>query len=498
MHVLIVLDPQRLSRWHIAVNEAVRARASSSIQLLEASTRQPRARSLDLLLSIDRILHGGATSGADPISPTDLRAPAHNTPGTKPDLILNLTGRDAQNSDTRALTPLYDGDFHDDALWSALLDGRAPTLALADTSTSHPILIGQPALETPHRLRASAASVYARVAEGLVRALRELSEGRTVHHGAPPSQAKPIGSTSAARFAANTIAAKASRRLQHMLSTAPQWAVAWRAAPNGRELPTHPVDPRLWSLVPDDRQRYFADPFVIAHNGQRHMFVEELPYATGRGIISHLIIDAQGRAAPPRPVLEAPWHLSYPQVFEHGGAIYMLPEASASGALDLYRADPFPDRWVPVARLLNERVHDATLIEHGGKFWMFAATDTGESSSWDALSLSSANTLFGPWTPHPSNPVLLDAGSARPGGSIFRIGIDLWRPAQDCRDGYGAALSLARVTQLDDTGYAQDSPQPWRCTYASKLLGPHTWNVGAGLEVIDVFGPKHLLSSRPH
>ena len=41
-----------------------------------------------------------------------------------------------------------------------------------------------------------------------------------------------------------------------------------------------------------------------------HVFCEEVPFATGKGIISQFTIDAAGRASSPRPVLERAYHLS--------------------------------------------------------------------------------------------------------------------------------------------------------------------------------------------
>ena len=174
--------------------------------------------------------------------------------------------------------------------------------------------------------------------------------------------------------------------------------------------------------------------------------------------------------------------------------LYMLPEAAASGRLTLYRCTAFPHGWTPVADLIEAEVHDATLVRHGGLYWIFAATRTGASSTWDALSLFSAPTLAGPWRAHPANPVLLDAASARPAGQMFTLDDgQLYRPAQDCTRAYGGALSLARVDRLDGDAYRQTGVGGWRTAPGSQLLGPHTWNVAAGLEAIDLFGSRAAL-----
>ncbi len=81
----------------------------------------------------------------------------------------------------------------------------------------------------------------------------------------------------------------------------------------------------------------------------------------------------------------------------------------------------------------------------------------------------------------------LDPAAARPAGALFRHDGALIRPAQDCRDGYGAGLAFARVDRLDETGFAQtiiarSAPR------TPSLKGLHTYNRAGDVEVIDLFG----------
>ena len=69
----------------------------------------------------------------------------------------------------------------------------------------------------------------------------------------------------------------------------------------------------------------------------------------------------------------------------------------------------------------------------------------------------------------------------------------LWRPAQDCTRDYGSAMTLARIDRLDGTGYVQTAAVRWRAPDNSNILGAHTWNSGAGLEVIDLFASRRKL-----
>ena len=118
---------------------------------------------------------------------------------------------------------------------------------------------------------------------------------------------------------------------------------------------------------------FLADPFGIAHDGGFTVFVEALDYRVKRGEIHYFTYDAEWKIIAQGIALQAPYHLSYPHIIREGGEIYMLPEASRSGKLTLYRAKQFPHQWEPVATLLEQPAIDASVIFYQGKWWMFYA-----------------------------------------------------------------------------------------------------------------------------
>lgn len=444
---------------------------------------------LRLLLEAERRIARGQTAASDAILAGDLGVDVAfgEAPPGDFDTVLDLTGGTAGlRAAGRLIVPVFDGEVSEAALWGALLDHRPPRLGLDISGSGHRD-VALPAIEHPHQIRRAADQVLSRLVQVLatvaVRGVDALSQ-------APADEGRiassPLRGSAALRFAWEKVADKAGRALNRRLGTEPRWRVGWRLAPEGGG----PLDalPALgaYSVLPDDGQRYFADPFVWVHGGVHHLFVEELPLATGRGIISHFTISADGRASAPRPVLETRHHLSYPQIIAHQGQIYMMPECSASGAVTLYRADPFPDRWVPAFQVIEAELHDATLAAHEGRFYLFASTRDLASSSWDSLSVFSADTLTGFFEPLPGNPLLIDRRASRPAGNLTRTEDALWRPAQDCTGGYGSALTMARVTRLDRDGFAQQAAGILRIAGATGAVhGPHTLNRVPGLEVVD-------------
>ncbi len=238
-----------------------------------------------------------------------------------------------------------------------------------------------------------------------------------------------------------------------------------------------------FSVLPDDGQRYYADPFPFRNN----IFFEDFPYATNRGRISITTVE-NGVASVPRPVLEEPFHLSYPFVFEHEGEFWMIPESGEARGIYLYRAEQFPYKWKREGCLIdNIDGYDATLLRHDGRFWLFVSERMWNSSSWDTLSLFSSTKLTGPWLPHRHNPIMIDAAVSRSGGAIFHRGDEIIRVAQDNSRNYGDGISLCRINALGTDEYSQTLIG----SIAVNGFGCHTYNNYAGLEAIDVFGRVH-------
>ena len=246
--------------------------------------------------------------------------------------------------------------------------------------------------------------------------------------------------------------------------------------------------PLHW-LPPMGSFRFIADPFALWRDGRLTVFVEGYDYRTRRGWIDALVLDERFAVAERGTVLCEPWHLSYPFVFEAEGETWMLPEASRSGQLTLYRAVDFPWRWEAAHRIVLDCVPiDATPLHHAGRWWLFYTSGDREVDKMTALHIAYADRLTGPWTPHPLNPVRVDAGSARPGGSPVVLGNDVWLPVQDCRRTYGGAIRPLRITTLTTEAFAAEVvgaiTAPPDC--APFVEGLHTLSAAGPVTLVDM------------
>lgn len=199
------------------------------------------------------------------------------------------------------------------------------------------------------------------------------------------------------------------------------------------------------------------------------MFFEERRYRIRRGHIRAWELDPIGR---PRgksfAVIEEPYHLSYPYLFEHGGDLYMAPEKAEQGRVDVYGCVRFPDRWERAATLIaGERLSDPTLFEHNGRWWLFCAASRGRMRVNETLMAFHADSpLSQRWLPHAANPIVRDFSRGRPAGRIQRDSLGrLLRPGQDCVRRYGYGIRLSEILELSPSHYRE---QPvWRADGAA-------------------------------
>lgn len=243
---------------------------------------------------------------------------------------------------------------------------------------------------------------------------------------------------------------------------------------------------RLRPLAPPV-DRFWADPHVVMVGDRYFVFVEELPYATGKGHIAVIEIDDEGRPGPARKVLEEAHHLSYPLVFEHDGDYFMVPESAARRTIDLYRATAFPDRWAFVEHLMTGiEAYDATLLREHDRWWLFASVIKYPGAGSGELVLYSSDRLTGgDWRLHPASPLWSDVTGARPAGAILRRNGRLFRPAQDGSGLYGRAIKLNEILELTEDSYRERLVSRIEPGWNRRITRTHTIAHAGRLTVVD-------------
>lgn len=217
-----------------------------------------------------------------------------------------------------------------------------------------------------------------------------------------------------------------------------------------------PVKKNRWVLVQDGRiieptrDTYEADPFIL----DGVIFFELYDYNKG-------VIAIKNKEGKNEVVLERPYHLSFPCVFEDNGEYYMLPETVNNRQLELYKAKNFPYNW-ELVKVIKEGWYDDPIL-YKDKNGYYIYTTEGENN----LRIFRADELQGEW-----NQVYSDSSKQyRSAGKIFERDGKLIRPCQDCEKGYGGGIIFY---ELDGYNHKEISkfnlPEPF--------TGTHTYNEG--------------------
>ncbi|MEW6239960.1 MAG: glucosamine inositolphosphorylceramide transferase family protein [Chloroflexota bacterium] len=468
----LILDSTSVPAWTYRLVERLLAADLAEVALLVHSGLEPAAPALlESYLRLERRFLRGIP---DPLARRNLRALLPVTPlidaddrqtiqSQRLDILLNLSNNDFSRSSLRACARLglWTWDAHPASGFREVLENQPLTtceLRACLPDSDSPGVIRRAVFATdPISASRNRNHVFIKTASLLLWALKRLelsSDERFLDGLEAVVETKSIAPgffdlvklafAQATRYLGKKVRSRLDREQWIVLAAQSQGGLApdWGA---------------LRPLVPP-RDRYWADPMPVERNGQTCMFIEEFMKDTRRGRIACLTLDAQGQVVSNQTILERPYHLSYPFIFEFNAETYMIPETAQNRQIELYRCIRFPDEWEFVRPLMIDvYAVDSTLLEHDGRWWLFANLKTEDgASSWDELHLFWADSpLSEAWTPHPLNPVISDVRIARPAGPIFEHEGRLHRPSQDCSRGYGFAININRIEVLTETEYRE-------------------------------------------
>lgn len=484
------LDKAATRRWQLDLLDALARKPGIRPSVSWAETAGPAAPGATPLLfaierALDRVPGGGPASRVAPAAFSRHLGEASGTAGAEaPDRVLDFCGPLGQRP-TPTWFVTVEGGFGETGILAALSAGRLPLVRIVDAANGRVSAAARPGTERGGAVLTAFEDCLHRTATFVVAALDGAARCLPAHL-TPAALSPGPERISVGRSLAGMPARKLKHAAYRSLCHAPHWRVGWRRVAGPDIFDALALPDTTWNDLPDDGHRFYADPFPVVHRDRTFLFVEEFDHGIGRGVISAVEFGEAGPLGAPEPVLSSCVHLSYPFVFEEDGEMWMVPESSQAGTIDLYRARRFPGGWRHEATLVaGVEAGDATLFRRGDRWWMAATVRDGGGSYSDALHLWSARSFRGPWTPHRGNPVLIDAASARPAGRVVERGGRLIRPVQDCRRGYGAALALAEITRLDDDRFEQSviSVLEPGASWPGRRL--HTVNRAGGWEFID-------------
>ena len=239
-------------------------------------------------------------------------------------------------------------------------------------------------------------------------------------------------------------------------------------------------------LPPKDR--FWADPHIIRKNNKYYIFIEELIYSEGKGFISVIEMDENGRYNKPVKILEEDYHLSYPFIIEDKGEIYMIPESKENNNIQMYKCISFPNEWAFETILIdNIKAVDTTIIFQNGRYWLFTniVENQGASANDQLFLYSSNNLVTDNWISHPMNPIVSDVKNARPAGKLFNYKGNLYRPSQNCSKRYGYGMRINEILAMDDDTFKEVTVDSIYPNWDKKIKSTHSLSNVDNLTVID-------------
>ncbi len=241
-----------------------------------------------------------------------------------------------------------------------------------------------------------------------------------------------------------------------------------------------------FGVVDGDMRFIIAERFthrgwsMIASKGTRR------PVRTGRGHITSITIDEEGRYVEEAVALDSGMHMSYPYTISDRDEWYCVAEEVSRDALGLYRKAS-DGQWRHVKDILRHAVVDPTIVYYANRWWLFGASPEQPNSS---LMIWYADSLEGAWSAHAGNPVRTNRTDVRPGGTPFVRDGQLFRPSQNCTRSYGGSILINRVDSLSTHAYCE---APVR-----ELSAAATWKYHDGIHTLSSFGEWTLIDGKSY
>lgn len=212
-----------------------------------------------------------------------------------------------------------------------------------------------------------------------------------------------------------------------------EWAVGVRKIDPNTEFPINNTL-ASYHVFKGKGNAWYADPLLFEYDNKTYCFMEIMNIMRGIGSIGVAEI-RDGRFLKITEIIKEPFHMSFPNVFEFNGSIYMIPETSEKREIRLYKSVSFPYQW-EFDRVLVDGVDavDSTIRIENGMLYIFTYLD-GEGKSrvyqYDFTKNDFGKEIMDVNIPH-----------IRPAGRLIQYQDQSICPLQDCTGSYGKRIFL--------------------------------------------------------
>ena len=257
----------------------------------------------------------------------------------------------------------------------------------------------------------------------------------------------------------------------------PRWQIGILQTPSEKVVSGAELEYK-WMANPF-HDRWFADPFILSvDKDEVTLLVEDYRYKDNKGRISRIIVDMDRMAIVSCNTLLDNHHYSFPAILRKDGKIYVYPEQSREGKLDLFEYDATKKECRYVETLSNQPLTDAIIYE--GKIFstklpeangrrLLCSEFLDDKGKERTLELETRNKEL---SLAEEVVFVFDECIARNAGDFFEADGKIYRPAQECNRWYGNALSIQQYENK-------------KFTEIRRIPGIHTINSYQGVTIVD-------------
>ncbi len=243
------------------------------------------------------------------------------------------------------------------------------------------------------------------------------------------------------------------------------WYVAWKKNTES-----------VFKLIVNPKGYWLADPLLFTDEKNTYLFVEAFDKKEKKGKIGVFKFDGIS-FTDFKIVLEEPYHLSYPYVFEWNDNFFMIPESSQNNSIDLFMSKDFPYRWEKKCRLLSGNFVDTSLYYVKEDKFNFITYDMNKNELVEGI-LNMNNKELSIKSRREDSQYLL-----RPGGNFFYFENKLCHAVQNNQFFYGQNLRIIDsewnlITEVYPENIGLDNKKIYRRN--------HTYSTEHDIEVIDI------------
>ncbi len=262
------------------------------------------------------------------------------------------------------------------------------------------------------------------------------------------------------------------------------YAVGYRFQTHENIISTEDVQP--FDIIMPTKSHGFADPFPFKYHDKHYIFVEIMDKYTERGSIGVCCIEDGCKIT---EIIREEFHMSYPNVFEFWGDIYMIPETYQAEQIRLYKCLEFPYKWKLESVLISGlKVVDFSFYMNGEQMYGMAY-DIGADEWKNRYLKCDVNN----WKMHEIFPERIAMIDKRPGGNFIFDEKNLFIPVQECGKCYGEYLHFISVKEFNEEKIveeevfqvkAKDIKTKRKFIYFDRV---HTYNKVGNFETVDMF-----------